>query len=75
MPFGLTNAPTNFMCLINGIFIEYLEKCVIFFLDDILINSKSKEHEEHLKLALQVIREHQHYAKLRRVFFIMCVRT
>ena len=40
VPFGLTNAPTVFMCLMNGVFIKYLDKLVIVFLDDILVYSK-----------------------------------
>jgi hypothetical protein len=59
VPFGLTNAPTVFMCLMNGILINYLDKFFIVFLDDILIYSKSEEeHEHHLRLVLQVLREH-----------------
>jgi hypothetical protein len=47
------------MCLMNGIFKNYLDKFVIVFLDDILIYSKSEEeHEHHLRLVLQVLREH-----------------
>jgi hypothetical protein len=58
--FGITNAPTVFMCLMNGIFKNYLGKFVIVFLDDILIYSKSEEeHKHHLRLVLQVLREHQ----------------
>jgi hypothetical protein len=65
VPFGLSNAPTVFMCLMNGVFKEYLDKFVIVFLDDILIYSKLKEeHEKHLKMVLQVLKEHQLYAKL-----------
>jgi hypothetical protein len=41
VPFGLSNAPTVFMCLMNGVFREYLDKFVIVFLDDILVYSKS----------------------------------
>jgi hypothetical protein len=42
----------------NGIFINYLDKFVIVFLDDILVYSKSEEeHEHHLRLVLQVLRE------------------
>jgi hypothetical protein len=65
VPFGLSNAPVIFMCLMNGVFRDYLDKFVIVFLDDILVYSKSKkEHEHHLRMDLQVLREHQLYAKL-----------
>jgi hypothetical protein len=70
VPFGLTNALVVFMCLMNGIFRNYLDKFVIVFLDDILIYSKSEEeHEHHLRLVLQVLREHQLYAKLSKCYF------
>jgi hypothetical protein len=70
VPFGLSNAPVVFMCLMNGIFMDYLDKFVIVFLDDILIYSKSeKEHEQHLRMVLQVLREHQLYAKLSKFSF------
>jgi hypothetical protein len=58
------------MCLMNGIFKEYLDKFVIVFLDDILIYCKSKEeHEQHLRMVLQILREHQLYAKLSKCSF------
>ena len=70
VPFGLSNAPIVFMCLMNGIFREYLDKFVIVFLDDILIYSKSEEeHEKNLRMVLQVLREHQWYVKLRKSSF------
>jgi hypothetical protein len=70
VPFGLTNAPIVFMFLMNGIFKNYLDKFVIVFLDDILIYSKSKqEHEHHLRLVLQVLREHQLYTNLSKCYF------
>jgi hypothetical protein len=54
VPFGLSNAPVVFMCLMNGVFREYLDKFVIVFLDDILVYSKSEEeHEQHLRMVLQ----------------------
>jgi hypothetical protein len=54
----------------NGVFGDYLDKFVIVFLDDILVYSKSKEeHEQHLRMVLQVLREHQLYAKLRKCLF------
>jgi hypothetical protein len=68
--FGLTNAPIFFMCLMNNIFRNYLDKFVIVFLDDILIYSMSEEeHEHHLRLLLQVSRENQLYAKLSKCSF------
>jgi hypothetical protein len=54
MSFGLTNAPAYFMYLMNKIFMEYLDKFVMVFIDDILVYSRSEEeHEEHLCLVLQ----------------------
>ena len=56
MSFGLTNAPAAFMYLINQVFREYLDSFVIIFIDNILIYSKTKEeHEQHLRLTLQVL--------------------
>jgi hypothetical protein len=60
MSFGMTNAHAYFMYLMNTIFMEYLDKFVIVFIDDILIYSKNeKEHEEHVRLVLQKLREHE----------------
>jgi hypothetical protein len=54
MSFGLTNAPAYFMYLLNTVFMEYLDKFVVVFIDDILVYSRSEEeHEEHLRLVLQ----------------------
>jgi hypothetical protein len=70
VPFGLSNTSTFFMCLMNGVFREYLDKFVIVFLDDILIYSKSeKEHEKHLRMVFQVLRGHKLYAKLSKCIF------
>ncbi|WVZ81072.1 hypothetical protein U9M48_028496 [Paspalum notatum var. saurae] len=64
MSFGLTNALAYFMNLMNKVFMEYLDKFVVVFIDDILIYSKTEdEHEEHLRLVLQKLREHKLYAK------------
>ena len=58
MSFGITNAPTNFMCLMNSVLSIYLDKFVVIFIDDILIYSKMKEeHDGHLQIILQVLRE------------------
>jgi hypothetical protein len=53
MSFGLTNAPTYFMYMMNKVFMEYLDKFVVVFIDDILVFSRNEEeHEEHLRLLL-----------------------
>jgi hypothetical protein len=63
MSFGLTNAPTFFMNLMNSVFMDYLDKFVVVFIDDILIYSQSEEeHADHLRMVLQRLREHQLYA-------------
>ncbi|GKV13749.1 hypothetical protein SLEP1_g24732 [Rubroshorea leprosula] len=70
MPFGLTNAPVAFMDLMNRVFKPYLDKFVVVFIDDILVYSRSiAEHEEHLRLVLQVLREKKLYAKLKKCEF------
>jgi hypothetical protein len=59
MSFGLTNAPTFFMNLMNSVFMDYLDKFVVVFIDDILIYSQSEEeHADHLRMVLQRLREH-----------------
>ena len=70
MSFGLTNAPAYFMNLMNKVFMEFLDKFVVVFIDDILIFSKDEEeHEEHLRLVLEKLREHQLYAKFSKCEF------
>jgi hypothetical protein len=70
MSFGLTNAPAYFMYLMNKVFMEYLSKFMVVFIDNILVFSQSEEeHEEHLRLVLQKLREHQLYAKFSKCDF------
>jgi hypothetical protein len=70
MSFGLTNALAFFMNLMNSVFMDYIDKFVVVFIDDILIYSQSKEeHADHLRMVLQRLREHQLYAKLSKCEF------
>ena len=70
MSFGLTNAPAYFMSMMNKVFVEYLDKFVVVFIDDIMVYSKNEEeHEEHLHLVLEKLREHQLYAKFSKYEF------
>lgn len=65
MHFRVSNEPDMFMEYMNRIFHPYLEKFVIVFIDDILIFSKSdEEHEEHLRIALHVLKENKLFVKL-----------
>jgi hypothetical protein len=65
MPFGLTNVLAYFMYLMNKVFMEFLDKFVVVFINDILIFSKTEEeHEKHLRLVLEKLRSNQLYAKV-----------
>jgi hypothetical protein len=70
MSFGLTNAPAYFMYLMNKVFMEYLDKFMVLFINDILIYSKDEEeHEKYLHVVLQKLRDPQLYAKLSKCEF------
>ena len=70
MPFGLTNAPTAFMDIMHRIFQPCLDQFVVVFVDDILFYSQSEwEHEYHLRIVLQLLRDHQLYAKFSKCEF------
>ena len=70
MPFGLTNAPDAFMDLMNRVFRPYLDQFVVVFIDYILVYSKdAQEHEHHLSIVLQTLRENQLFAKLSKCDF------
>ena len=70
MSFGLTNVPAYFMNMMNKVFMEFLDKFVMVFINDILVYSKNEEeHKEHLRLVLEKLREHQLYAKFSKCEF------
>ena len=70
MPFGLTNALTAFMNLMHRMFQPYLDQFGVVFVDDILIYSQSEwEHEYHLRIVLQLLRDHKLYAKFSKCEF------
>ena len=70
MPFGLTNAPAAFMDLMNRVFRPYVDQFVMVFIDDILVYSKdAQEHEQHLRIVLETLREKKLYAKLSKCDF------
>ena len=70
MPFGLTNAPAVFQHMMNDIFREHLDDFIVIYLDDILIFSKNEEdHEKHVRLVLEKLRERGLYAKLEKCLF------
>ena len=69
-PFGLTNPTATFMFLMNSVFSKYLDKFILVFLDDILVYSRNEEeYEDNLRLTLQLLREHNLYAKLSKCDF------
>ena len=70
MSFGLTNAPVYFMNLMNKVFMEFLDKFVVVFIDGVLVYSKNEEeHKDHLRLVLGKLREHLLYAKFSKCEF------
>src|SRR3954464_11801724 len=70
MTFGFSNAPPTFMRGMTYLFQEWLDVFVLLYLDDILVCSKSEaEHDEHLRLVLQKLREHRYYVKFSKFEF------
>lgn len=70
LPFGLTNGPATFQAIMNEIFRPYLRKFVLVFFDDILIYSKTREeHVEHVKVVLQLLKDHRLYVNRKKCEF------
>jgi hypothetical protein len=56
--FGLTNAPAYFMNMMNKVFMDELDKFMVVFIDDILVySSTTEEHEKHLRVVLEKLRQ------------------
>ena len=70
MLFGLTNAPAAFMDIMHRVFQPYLDQFVMVLVGDILIYSQSeREHEDHLRIVLHMLKDHQLYAKFSKCEF------
>ena len=70
LPLGLCNAPSTFQRLMNSVMGEYIDGFVLVYLDDILVFSTTEhEHEHHLRLVFQKLREHKLQAKLKKCEF------
>jgi hypothetical protein len=70
MSFGLTKVSSYFMYLMNKVFMEYLDKFVVVFIDDIIVFSKmEEEHKKHLRLVLEKLRSNKLYAKFSKCEF------
>jgi len=70
MPFGLANAPATFQAYINHAMVGLLDVVCVVYLDDILIFSQNEEeHEEHVKMVLERLRQYNLYANLKKCQF------
>jgi hypothetical protein len=69
MSFGLTNALAYFIYLMNKVFMEYLDKFVVVFINNILIFSETEEHKKHLRMVLEKLRSNKLYAKFSKCEF------
>lgn len=67
---GLTNAPATFQMVMNRIFAKYIDQFVVVYLDDVLVFSRNAaDHEEHLRLVLELLRKEQLFARLEKCVF------
>lgn len=73
MPFGLTTAPTTFQSLMNDVFKPYLKFVLVFFNDILIYSRDEKEHEEHVRLVLIKLAEHNLAYKKKCEFWCMKV--
>lgn len=70
MPFGLTNAPATFQAAMNVLFTPLIRKCVLVFMDDILIYSQTLEqHQKHLAEVFNILQQNNLYIKKSKCSF------
>lgn len=71
MPMGLCNAPATFQTLMDTIFFDCIDRCMVVYMDDLLIFSETKEsHFEHLELVLQRLKQNQLYIGSKKCTFM-----
>jgi hypothetical protein len=72
MSFGLANAPSYFMYLMSKVFMEYMDKFIMMFINDIMVYSRNEgDHEDHIHLVLQKLQDHKLYYKLSKCEFLL----
>ena len=66
IPFGLKNSLAAFMDLMHRVFKPYLDRFVVVIVDDLIYSKSEEEHEDHLRIVLQKLRDHQLYVKFNK---------
>jgi transposase InsO family protein len=70
LPFGLTNGPATYQRYMNDILFDYLDVFCTVYLDDILIYSEDPlEHELHVRMVLQRLKDAGLQADVRKCEF------
>lgn len=76
MPYGVTGGPATFQNVMNWVLAPLLKKCVVVFIDDILVYNKSwEDHLQHLRDVFLLLQQHQFKVKLSKCFFCSAAST